>query len=299
MTADHIAFESARLICRKHARSFYFASKFLPREKRNAAYAVYAFCRMMDDAIDEPQAGDTPASLEARLMNFRTLLSDIYANRLVLPGEMLRTEAQHALHAFDLTVHRYNIPSQHFLALAEGCRMDLTLSRYATAGDLETYCYHVAGVVGLIMSCIFGLTNDEAKRQAVAMGNAMQLTNILRDVKEDFAKGRIYLPQEDLARFKVTESDLFTGVVTEEFRALMQFEIARARECYQEGFAGLKYLPNDGSRLTASVMAVVYSGILDAIEAQDCDVFKRRARLGFVQKLQRLPAAWRLAKQSG
>ncbi|HEY7086801.1 MAG TPA: phytoene/squalene synthase family protein [Tepidisphaeraceae bacterium] len=311
------AFAAARAICRRHARTFYFASAFLPAQKRQASYAVYAFCRMMDDAIDqndssieshnqspgtaipglEPGACCSSSPLDARLALFRARLDEIYESRLDLPLPEFRTESQHALHAFSLTVHRYEIPKQYFLDLAEGCRMDLVVSRYATWNSLEKYCYHVAGVVGLIMSCIFGLQHSDAKHHAVTMGNAMQLTNILRDVKEDWDRGRVYLPLEDLARFRYSERDIEQGVVNENFRELMRFEIARARKLFHDGSDGLCWLAGDGSRLTASAMAVVYAGILDAIEQQRFDVFSRRAHLSLGQKLARLPASWRLARR--
>jgi phytoene synthase len=323
------AFAAARNICRRHARSFYFASFFLPPRKRDAAYAVYAFCRMIDDAIDLPHdesfagarglrhhpAMVSPRSLkvldpapgrddhcsidtlENRLAMLRDRLDEMYDGRLELPAPAARSEAQHALRAFTHTVHRYEIPKQYFMDVAEGCRMDLTVARYATWADLENYCYHVAGVVGLIMSCVFGLRHSGACAQAIAMGNAMQLTNILRDVKEDFDRGRIYLPQEDLVRFGYTENELARGEVNQRFRELMRFEIARARELYRTGAEGLCWLAGDGSRLTASAMAVIYSGILDAIERQDYDVFAQRAHLTTPQKFRRLPAAWRLARR--
>ena len=304
------AFAAARAICRRHARSFYFASFFLPADKRAAAYAVYAFCRMIDDAIDEPgESGPPrgsgtlsgscalPGSLESRLGEFIELLDAVYADRLTFPAWPDRSEREHALYAFAQTVHRYTIPREYFSDLAEGCGMDLRISRYATWGALEKYCYRVAGVVGLVMSAIFGVTDSRAAHRAVQLGNAMQLTNILRDVKEDFERGRIYLPLEDLARFNYSERDLAAGLVNDNFRALMRFEIARARALYREGSAGLAALPNDGSRFTAAAMGTIYAGILTAIEKQDYDVFCARAHLTTVQKFGRLPTAYRLTRR--
>lgn len=316
------AFAAARAICRRHARSFYFASVFLPRAKRDAAYSVYAFCRMIDDAIDNDdpsienasglrqhpavvspihlQQIEKPAgcsTLEVRLGMFRDRLAEIYENKLELPVVESRSEAQHALRAFQETVHRYEIPKEYFLDLAEGCRMDLSVTRYATWASLEKYCYHVAGVVGLIMSCVFGLQHSGAHQQAIKMGNAMQLTNILRDVKEDWDRGRVYLPGEDLKRFDYSERDLAGALVNDNFRELMRFEIDRARRLYREGAEGLCWLAGDGSRLTASSMAAIYSGILDAIERRGYDVFSGRAHLTFGQKLRRIPRAWSLAKR--
>jgi phytoene synthase len=310
--ADELAFQAARTICRRHAKSFYYASVFLPRVKRDAVYAVYAFCRMIDDAINQPGETDNSQSpppgmaggsccstnsLEQRLEMFRARLNDIYAERLELPLPEFRSEEQHALRAFALTAHRYEIPRDYFMELAEGCRMDLTIRRYATWNALEKYCYRVAGVVGLIMSCIFGLQHSDAGRQMVQMGNAMQLTNILRDIQKDHERGRIYLPLEDMARFGYTERDLDQRKVNDAFRSLMKFEIARARSMYEESSAGLCWLADDGSRVTAATMAVVYSGILKAIETQQYDVFSRRASLSTPQKLRRLPAAWKLARR--
>lgn len=319
--ATEPAFHAARSICKRHAKSFYFASFFLPKPKRNAAYAVYAFCRMIDDAIDEDNASIESASqpsdsnlnriepstssggccggssLDARLGMFRDRLNEIYSGRLELPNEQFRSETQHALWAFARTVERYEIPKDYFLDLALGCQMDLTVQRYATWNSLEKYCYHVAGVVGLIMSGVFGVRSSDAGQYAVAIGNAMQLTNILRDVKEDWQRGRIYLPLEDLARFGYSQGDLSRGVVNDAFRRLMKFQVARARSLYREGSKGLCWLADDGSRLTASAMAVIYSGILDAIERQHYDVFRQRAHLTTAQKIRRLPASWRLAKR--
>ena len=201
-----------------------------------------------------------------------------------------------ALVAFEHTIRACNIPKTYFLELAAGCRMDFTITRYETWADLETYCYRVAGVVGLIMCHVFGMRDERVQSRAVAMGNAMQLTNILRDVREDLDRGRLYLPQEDLARFGVTEESLQTRRTTPALASLIAFEIGRARALYVEGARGLSSLPNDGSRLTACVMSVVYAGILGALEAQCRDVFGGRAKLSMLQKIARIPAAVKLAK---
>ena len=249
-----------------------------------AAYAVYAFCRMLDDAVD--QEGADGQQLE-RLMACLDPLDNA--------GDFERFSP--AVQAFVATVNRYHLPRQLFADLAHGCRMDLTISRYATWRDLEHYCYHVAGVVGLIMSPILGLQNPVAERQAVMMGNAMQLTNILRDVKEDWDRGRLYLPAEDLARFGYTEADLAHGVVNDMFRALIQFEVNRARTMFREGADGLCHLADDGSRFTACAMAVIYSGILTQIERRRGDVLSGRAATSTLQKLASLPAIWRLNRR--
>ena len=312
---ERAAFLAARSICRRHARSFYFASHFLPVEKRYAAYAVYAFCRLIDDAVDNEV---NPAAQLNALAQFEARLTSIYAGTDVAMAVSAITtggrptpprnvassnftahsdESSLALYAFAITIQRYRIPIEPFRELAEGCRMDLTVSRYATWADLERYCYRVAGVVGLIMCPIFGLSDPRATEQAVQMGNAMQLTNILRDVKEDWERGRLYLPAEDLERFRYTEADVANGIVDDRFRRLMRFEIDLARTLYRQGAEGLCRLAPDGSRLTASAMAVLYSGILDAIERQQMDVYRSRAHLAVGEKLVRLPRAWKLAQR--
>lgn len=287
------SFRAARSICRKHAKSFYFASYFLPREKRDAAYAVYAFCRLLDDAVDEREGSGADVNRDDASSEFGRLLTRCYTGSA---GD-LAEPAPAFFPAFALVVRKYSIPQQYFLDLVAGCRMDLTKKRYATWAELEVYCYHVAGVVGLIMSCIFQLRNERARENAVQTGIAMQLTNILRDVGEDYRRGRIYLPREDLDRFGCSEADIAAGRVSEAFRSLMQFEIARAGTLFQQGAEGLCHLPNDGSRLTACAMSVIYAGILEAIERQHYDVFSRRAHLTTFQKFAKLPGALRLSNR--
>jgi 15-cis-phytoene synthase len=291
------AYAAARSICREHARSFYFASHFLPRPKRDHAYAVYAFCRLLDDAADE---SESPVAVD----RFVQLLDDAFGSMSIplMPEQPRHERDAHAttealaLRAFEHTICACEIPKNYFLELAVGCRMDFTTTRYETWTELEAYCYRVAGVVGLIMCHVFGLRDRRAQARAVAMGNAMQLTNILRDVREDLDRGRVYLPREDLARFGVTDAELQTRRTTPAMAALIAFELERARALYVEGAKGLSSLPNDGSRLTASVMSVVYAGILGAIESHCFDVFAGRARLSTLEKLARLPAAVRLSK---
>lgn len=285
------AYRAAQAICRHHAKSFYFSSFFLPKTKRLRAYAVYAFCRGIDDAVDTGNASE----VDQRYNAFARSLDSIYEGQLVTDG--LPEDQALALHAFADTVHTCSIPKQYFLDLAHGVRMDLTVHRYATWPELDTYCYHVAGVVGLIMCKVFNLQNAQAEAQAVTMGAAMQLTNILRDIAEDWKLGRLYLPQEDLERFKVTEQQIASGLFNDNLKSLMRFEIDRARRLYAEGAQGLQHLPNDGSRLTACAMAVIYAGILQAIEKQNLNPFAGRARLNLPQKLARIPAARILANR--
>lgn len=280
------SFHAAREICRTHARSFYFASHFLPRPKRYAAYAVYAFCRLLDDAVDE--AG-TPEQQRVGLAKFRSILARCFDRNP--PAD------QPALAAFSQVVSEssFNILPDFFEELATGCEMDLSITRYDTWEALDTYCYRVAGVVGLMMSGIFGLSDPLARDQAVLMGKAMQLTNILRDVGEDFLRGRIYLPRQTWAGDM--EKVIAGRQVTPDLVATIAPLIARARSMFTEAAVGLIALPADGSRGTACVMSVVYAGILGAIERQNYDVLKHRAKLSTTQKLARLPAAFKLARR--
>lgn len=257
-------FEDARRYTRKHARSFYFASHVLPKKKRLAAYAVYAFCRLADNTVDR---GDHP-DVATQLQDLRRQLDHVYAESPAMkPG----------FNAFRETVIRNDIPKQYFLDLLRGLEMDLTVTRFNTFGDLDEYCYCVASVVGLIMSRVFGVEDRRADRFAKNLGTGMQLTNILRDIREDFERGRIYLPQDELKQFGITPDVFAQGAVTENFVNLMRFQITRARRYYQSSHEGLAYIPDDGSRFCVQLMSGTYGAILDRIEHNNYDVFSRRA----------------------
>ncbi len=282
-------YEAARQVTRQHARSFYFASPFLPREKRRHAYAVYALCRRLDDDVDE--APDHAAALQA-VGDFGGTLDAVYAEA-ELEDDVLEAARR--------TIAACGIERLLFDDLTRGVEADLTVKRYADWVSLERYCYLVAGVVGLIMCRVFGLPDATAEQNAVAMGNAMQMTNILRDVREDWHRGRLYLPKDELHRFGIGEAEVARmsagGDVSQAWRRFTEFQIARTRDLYEQGFAGLQALTRDGSRQTAAVMAVVYGGILGAIERQNYDVFVRRARVPMWRKVMLVPKALRMAKQ--
>ncbi|MEM8874474.1 MAG: phytoene/squalene synthase family protein [Planctomycetota bacterium] len=286
--ADAASYDAAEAICRRHAKSFHFASKFLSKPKRRHAFAVYAFCRSVDDAVDSVGADDAKRE---KLAEFDGILDEVYAGRM---PSALRGEQRWALEAFGHTVQACGIERALFDDLLTGVRMDLEQTRFADWQALEKYCYHVAGVVGLMMCRVFGLADKTAEPNAIAMGNAMQLTNILRDVGEDWQRGRLYIPQDELERFGVMEKDIAAGRVTRPWTELMQYQIARAERFYREGASGIEKLPNDGPRRTAAVMAVVYGGILDKIEQNGFDVFSQRAALSLPEKIARVPMAKRL-----
>lgn len=266
-----------RAITRRHARTFYFASACLPRPTRAHAYAVYGFCRWADDGVD---AAADRVEAAGRLDLAREALDLAYADGPAPPG----------LLAFRRTVRARSIPRDLFDALLDGMEMDLDVTRYATFAELDRYCYRVAGVVGLMMTHIFGYRSDCCLPDALALGTAMQLTNILRDVGEDLTLGRVYLPQDELARFGVDEAQLIGGRVDDAFRALMRFQVDRAQRYYRQAEAGIPWLVGDSSRLTVRVMGRVYGGILGAIERQDYDVFRNRARVSTPRKFVTLAA---------
>ena len=261
-----------RRITRQHARTFYFASACLPRATRAHAYAVYGFCRWADDGVDSARDRDEAAS---RLDHARDALDLAYSSAVAPPG----------LLAFRRTVLTRSIPRGLFDDLLDGMAMDLDIRRYPDFAALDRYCYRVAGVVGLMMTHVFGHRSDRCLPHALALGTAMQLTNILRDVAEDFALGRVYLPQDELARFGVEEGQMAEGRVDDRFRDLMRFQVDRARRFYADSEAGIPDLRGDSARLTVRVMGRIYGGILGEIERQDFDVFRRRARVSFPRKL--------------
>ena len=226
----------------------------------------------MDDARDSDEA-------TARLAHARDVLDLAYSAEPMIPPGLL---------AFRATVRERSIPRDLFDDLLDGMAMDLTLDRYPDFPSLERYCYRVAGVVGLMMTHVFGFRDRSCLPNAVALGIAMQLTNILRDVAEDLGRGRIYLPRDELAAFGVTEAQLAEGRVDANFRALIRFQIARARRLYAEAEPGIPALVGATSRLTVRLMGRLYAGILDAIERQDLDVFRARAHVPIARKLRTL-----------
>jgi len=264
--------EQARKMTRRYAKTFYFVSHALPPEKRQAAYALYAFCRYVDNIADEETDAERA---QVRLDDIRRRLDEIYAaDQWLARWAVLRA-----------TVERYGIPKEFLLDLLEGVEMDLAGIRCRTFAELKNYCYHVASVVGLMMARILQPDNDGALPFAEDLGTAMQLTNILRDVGEDYGMKRIYLPGDEMAEWGIAEDVLAGQKVTPAFRAFMQFNIARARAFYNRAELGIRALPDDGSRYCVRLMSTLYGRILNRIEANDYNVFTRRAHLPFTEKL--------------
>lgn len=267
------AYRRSAAITREHSKSFHLASALLPEEKRSAVRALYAFCRTVDDIVDQPTAAARDASL------------DYWRRQVQAESEPDQDDPVAA--AWGDTLLRYHIPRHYALQLIEGVARDMTQTRYATFDDLSTYCYGVASTVGLMSMHIVGFESNEAIPYAIKLGVALQMTNILRDVGEDYRNGRIYLPRDEMDAFGISESTLASGVVTDRWREFMRFQIARTRELYAQAWPGIRMLERDG-RLAIAAAGSLYRGILDAIERNDYDVFWRRASIGTWSKIQRV-----------
>ena len=271
------AYDHCKRVTRAEAKNFYYASRTLPAKKRRAIYAAYAFCRLCDDIAD----GDLPLDEKRRLLE---------ETRVRLNSDS-SADAHPVFSALRDTIESYDIPVRHFDEVIEGVEMDLTQTRYGTFEELEGYCYRVASAVGLVCIEIFGYTDERAREYAVDLGLAMQLTNIIRDMREDSLRGRIYLPLDELGRFGYTEQDLERGVVNEPFRQLMRYQAFRAREHFERGRRIVPLLSAD-SRACLALLHGVYSSILDRIEASGFDVYSRRVGLPTLEKLLLMARLW-------
>jgi phytoene synthase len=268
MTALEESYDYCRRVARARARNFYYAFWLLPGEQRKAMCAIYAFMRYCDDLSDEPGA------TRERIEQWRAALD------AALQGV---TAAHPSLPAFHDTVTRYRIPGRYFHEMIDGVASDLEPRRFETFAQLYRYCYQVASVVGLTTIHVFGFDSPEALPLAEKCGVAFQLTNILRDIREDAARDRIYLPREDLARFRVSEEDIRGGVRTPEFIDLMDFEAGRARDYYKQS-RPLLDLVHRPSRASLSALISIYSRLLHRIERSNYDVFARRISLSAAEK---------------
>ncbi len=267
----HEAYYYCRNQTKRSAKNFYLAFLFLPWLKRCSIYAVYAFCRYADDLVDDPQYKDRSLLLQ----KWRDDLEKCYK------GEVGNNPILIAL--LD-TVKRFKIPKEYFVELIDGMQMDLTVSRYETFEELYQYAYRAASVVGLICIEIFGYKNVSTKEYAKNLGIALQLTNIIRDVKEDAKRGRIYLPIEDLERFRYTESELLAGKYVPSFIQLMEYQATRALFYYEKATSLIP--PEDRTLLaTAEIMKNIYFHLLEEIKLQGYDVFRRRISSSKITKL--------------
>ena len=310
-------YRKARVVTRQHARSFSVASLLLFGARRRAAFALYAFCRRLDDLVDREEGGD--GSLAQRLSRARALIVSLYrdAPHLADPRRgPLEASAGSVTNASDVadrrhgpvatgaasdlpddawdiaelaalrdTIERFGVPERPFQDLVSGMEMDVAGHRYATFADLELYCDRVAGTVGLLLCPVLGASDPRAPGAAADLGRAMQLTNILRDVREDLARGRVYLPEDELAAFGLTREDLLRGTVDDRWRAFMASQITRARVYYARAATGVRWLTGSGTQRMVKLMGALYGGILSDIEARGYDVFSARAHVPTPRKL--------------
>lgn len=271
------AYIQAERITKAYSKSFHFASSLLPEEKRMAARALYAFCRTVDDIVD---VSDPVLERDSALSYWRRMVEHASFS----DGDLVAA-------AWADTLTRYHIPRHYALQLIDGVARDLEQTRYQTFEDLATYCYGVASTVGLMSMYIVGFKTNNAVAYAIKLGVALQMTNILRDVGEDYRNGRLYLPREELAYFGIREEDIATGRVTDTWRQFMKFQLERTRQLYAESWDGVKLLEREG-QLAIGAASVFYQGILDQIEKNDFDVFTRRASMNTIGKISRIPSLW-------
>jgi phytoene synthase len=267
------AYAHCAAITAAHSRSFHFATALLPTAKRQAMRALYAVCRLSDDLVDCRHCAPELNAWRAQVLAPNPP-----------PGDLV-------LLAWADARRRYRIPARYAEQLLDGVALDLHPPCLGTFDDLAAYAYGVASTVGLMSMHIIGYAGSAALPYAIKLGVALQVTNILRDVGEDWRAGRVYLPLTELARFGLSPADLGAGRLDHRWRAFMRFQIDRNRQLYAEAWPGLDLLHPDG-RLAVAAAAELYRAILDDIEAHAYDVFSRRAHISALAKLRRLPGLW-------
>ncbi len=283
------SYERCRQITADYAKTFYLGTLLMPEAKRRAIWAIYVWCRRTDELVDGPQAATTT---NETLDHWEAILEAVFSGHPVDDTDVALVD----------TLQQFPLDLQPFRDMIAGQRMDLRRNRYQTFDDLYLYCYRVAGTVGLMSAAVMGVDDSintapwhgwqesNPQQEAIALGIANQLTNILRDVGEDARRGRIYLPLDDLALFDYTEQDLLNGVVDDRWRELMKFQIQRARKFFAEAERGVSALSPD-ARWPVWTALMLYRQILDVIERNQYDVFSRRAYVSTPRKLLCLPLA--------
>ena len=278
-TELELAYADCQELTRREAKNFYYAFVTLPHDKRMAIYAAYAFCRHCDDSVDEAAS---PGDKLSALLELQTSLEQTYLGKAPSPMFLALSD----------TAERYSIPLEYFKEIILGVESDLIKTRYQDFDELRQYCYRVASVVGLVCLQIFQYRDDAARRHAVDLGLAMQLTNIMRDVREDWSMGRVYLPQDEMARFGYSEDMLRDGIRNEAFVGLLRVQGERARQYFQSGFQLLPYLSRR-SRACPAVLGAIYSRVLDRIESSGYDVLgEKRVALSTGEKTRITARAW-------
>ena len=271
---NRAAFEYARRITAYYSKSFYFSAQMLPGEQRWATFALYGFCRHCDNLIDTPRQR-TETEILREIQRLTEELQIAYNT-----GE----SQDPIIRAFILVAKAYAIPIAYPLDLLNGVAMDVQQTRYKTFDELSLFCYRVAAVVGLMMTHVLGYKEERAFGYAKQLGITMQLTNILRDIKEDKEMGRLYIPQTELVQFDVTEQDIFNEKMTPQFRALMKFQVERADQYYTEAMPGISLLKTESQYAIYSA-AKIYRGILRKIEEHDYNPFLGRVFVSSIQKV--------------
>ncbi|EEF29412.1 phytoene synthase 2, chloroplastic [Ricinus communis] len=278
------AYDRCGEVCAEYAKTFYLGTLLMTPERRRAIWAIYVWCRRTDELVDGPNASHiTPTALD----RWEARLEDLFQGR---PFDMLDA-------ALADTVAKFPVDIQPFKDMIEGMRLDLKKSRYKNFDELYLYCYYVAGTVGLMSVPVMGIApesqaaTESVYNAALALGIANQLTNILRDVGEDARRGRVYLPQDELAQAGLSDDDIFAGRVTDKWRNFMKNQIKRARMFFNEAEKGVTELSAE-SRWPVWASLLLYRQILDEIEANDYNNFTRRAYVGKAKKLAFLPMAY-------
>ncbi len=263
--------------------NFLYSFSFLPKEERLAMHSIYAFCSYIDNIVDDSPNVD-PKVIEKKLRRlawWQNELDKLYSGSY--SGKYLKP--------FEYIVKRFDIPKQYFVTLIDGCRTDLVRSTYDTFEDLKEYCYGVASIVGLISIEIFGYKYEETKNYAINLGYALQLTNIMRDVKVDKDRGYFYLPQEDLDTFNYSRNDIINEVYNENFVELMRFQAKRARQYYHNARTMLR--PDEKPTIVAAeIMDAIYYRLLEKIELNDFNVYKSKIRVSNAHKLMTALKHW-------
>ncbi len=283
------ALKEARAILQHHGKSYYFSSRLFPRRLQEATWAVYAFVRLPDEIVDNsPQ--ETPQDIEAIKEQIQEFCADwrVAYNTGQSSSNVLRLAAQ--------TWHEYNIPFDYSISFLDAMVQDTWKTDYQSYEDLEGYMYGSAAVIGLMMSHLVGFQSEQTLEHAKALGNAMQLTNFLRDIDEDFqTRGRVYLPLDELARFGLSRDDIANRRFSPEFRDFMRFQVARADSFYEFANPGIAQLNPEG-RFAVSMASTLYRAILRKLEQQDLNPFAKRASTSLPHKLVLMRHAHKLSR---
>jgi len=290
------AYEICRKETQKWAKTFYLGTLLLPQEKRKAIWAIYVWCRRTDEIMDSIEASTkSQDELSDNLDEWEENTKNVFKGNIKSELDSVLLDK----------IEKYPQSIQPYLDMIDGQRMDLNKFRYKDFDELKLYCYRVAGTVGLMTQNVMGIDSaytsapwsamPDPSEAAIALGIANQLTNILRDVGEDRQRGRIYLPQADIEKFNYSEEELLKGKINKQWKALMHFQLTRAREWFQKSEDGIKWLSSD-ARWPVWTSLRLYRGILDSIERLDYDVFNNRAFVKNSVKALEIPISFLISR---